>query len=207
MNRAELVKEIYSCEDWGFENSFWVAQKIESAYSKKEITDEDRIHLYNLYQREKDKFVREDPYIPRSKKTTVCIDAIIKIGPKVLLIRRKYPPFKGMLAFPGGKVELNETVEECLGREVIEETGLDVKEFELCCVRSERDRDPRGHYISVVYKIIEWDGELNAGDDAAEAQFECVYEDTELAFDHKQILLDETNIVRLRSDYTYGRVL
>ena len=129
-------------------------------------------------------------------KPVVCIDAIITKGSRVLLIERKYPPFKGMWAFPGGKLEPDETLEECLVREVKEETGLDVVTFELCCVCSEPDRDPRGRYISVVYKIIEYTGELKAGDDAAKAQFIGVYSDTELAFDHKQILLDEMNIVR-----------
>ncbi len=134
--------------------------------------------------------------IDLTSETVLCIDTIIIVGPKALLIKRKYPPFKGMWAFPGGKLESNETLEECLVREVREETGLDVTKFELCCVRSDPDRDPRGRYVSVVYKILEWDGELNAGDDAAEAQFRYVYSDTKLAFDHKEILLDETNIVK-----------
>lgn len=128
-------------------------------------------------------------------KTVVCIDAIITDGVQILLIKRKYPPFKGMWALPGGKLEPDETLEECLIREVKEETGLDVVTFELCCVRSRPDRDPRGRYISVVYKVTGYTGTLNAGDDAVDAHFMGVYSGTELAFDHKQILQEVTDIV------------
>jgi len=124
-------------------------------------------------------------------ETVVCIDAIIVQGVDVLLIRRKYPPFKGMWALPGGKLELNETLEECLVREVKEETGLDVVSFELSSVQSEPRRDPRGRYVSVVYRVTEYSGELQAGDDAAHAQFLHVSDDTKLAFDHEQILENE----------------
>jgi len=122
------------------------------------------------------------------KGTTVCIDAIITRGTEVLLIRRKYPPFKGMWAFPGGKLEPDETLEECLVREVKEETGLDVIEFEQVDIRDQPDRDPRGRYVSVVYRITEYDGEVRAGDDASHAEFVVIDRDAEMAFDHKQIL-------------------
>ena len=43
---------------------------------------------------------------------------------KVLLVRRGKEPEKGMLTFPGGSLELGETMAECAARELMEETGL-----------------------------------------------------------------------------------
>jgi 8-oxo-dGTP diphosphatase len=45
---------------------------------------------------------------------------------KILLIKRRTPPFKGYWALPGGRVDPGETVEQTIVREVKEETGLDV---------------------------------------------------------------------------------
>ena len=45
---------------------------------------------------------------------------------KILLIKRRTPPFKGYWALPGGRVDAGETVEQTIVREVKEETGLDV---------------------------------------------------------------------------------
>ena len=43
---------------------------------------------------------------------------------QVLLVRRGKEPQKGMLTFPGGRLELGETMAECAMRETLEETGL-----------------------------------------------------------------------------------
>jgi ADP-ribose pyrophosphatase YjhB (NUDIX family) len=45
---------------------------------------------------------------------------------KILLIKRRTLPFVGYWALPGGRVELGETVEQAITREVKEETGLDI---------------------------------------------------------------------------------
>jgi len=46
---------------------------------------------------------------------------------KILLIKRDTLPFKGFWALPGGRMDINETVEQTCIREVKEETGLDVE--------------------------------------------------------------------------------
>lgn len=68
----------------------------------------------------------------------------------VLLIKRKNNPFKGMWALPGGHVEPNEDIDMAASRELQEETGLDLRLDQLFTIGTPY-RDPRGHYITVVY--------------------------------------------------------
>lgn len=76
---------------------------------------------------------------------------------KVLLVRRKIDPFKGMWAFPGGFMLEHETLDDCAKRELSEETGLEpffLKQFHAF---SDLGRDPRGRVVSVAYvRRINW---------------------------------------------------
>ena len=56
----------------------------------------------------------------------VAVGAVILDGDRVLLVQRGQEPLKGEWSLPGGAVELGETLEEALVREVREETSLDV---------------------------------------------------------------------------------
>ncbi len=124
----------------------------------------------------------------RQKSPVVAVDAVIQSKDQgVVFIQRRYPPFQGHWALPGGKVEIGETVEEAIIREVKEETGFDVKPFRLIGVFSDPARDPRGHMISIAYTVRIVSGSLQASDDALEAKI--FFEAPEnLAFDHQQIL-------------------
>ena len=68
-------------------------------------------------------------------------DLVLIEGDKVLLIRRARDPFKGEWAVPGGRIEDNETAEDCAKREMKEETGLDVEIIGLTGIYS--DPKPR----------------------------------------------------------------
>ncbi|MGK0715122.1 NUDIX domain-containing protein [Leucobacter sp. W1153] len=114
----------------------------------------------------------------------------------VLLVERKFEPFVGQLALPGGFVEPGEMIEVAARRELAEETGLtEVRGiFKQVGAYGLAHRDPRGDTLSVVYLAISAEfARLTAGDDAATADWYPVTEALapgRLAFDHEQILRD-----------------
>ncbi len=121
----------------------------------------------------------------------LAVDIIIEYpNGDIILIKRKYEPFKGCWAIPGGAVEIGETVEEAARREAKEETGLDVKLIGIGGVYSDPDRDPRGHVVSIVYRAEPVGGHLKADTDAAEVIRTNNIDNLRLAFDHRKILLD-----------------
>ena len=124
------------------------------------------------------------------KSPALTVDGVVLRDDLVLLVKRQFPPFKGMWALPGGFVEYGETTEQAVLREIQEETGLKVQVASLLGVYSDPGRDPRGHTVSVVYILGELSGRVRAGDDAAEAQFFSINSLPDLAFDHEKILKD-----------------
>ncbi len=127
---------------------------------------------------------RSDPVTP-----LLTVDALILYKGKLVLVKRKNPPFKDNFALPGGFVEIGETVEEAAAREAKEETGLDIEIIKLLGVYSEPSRDPRGHTVSVCF-LARGSGNLKAGSDAKEAGLFGLNEIPELAFDHNKIIED-----------------
>lgn len=118
------------------------------------------------------------------------VDAILQRGSKILLIRRKNEPFKGMLALPGGFVNQGETVEDAVKREVREETSLEVEPIDILGVYSNPNRDPREHTLSVVFVAIILSGNEKAQDDASKLEWVELSNVQTAAFDHQQILDD-----------------
>lgn len=107
---------------------------------------------------------------------------------KVLLIRRGVEPFKDMWAFPGGFMRIDETVEECALRELVEETGLELSQMKQLGVFSDVNRDPRERVVSVAFYALAKSADVKGGDDAAQAQWFALDEVPHLAFDHDYIL-------------------
>jgi 8-oxo-dGTP diphosphatase len=109
---------------------------------------------------------------------------------KLLLIKRKNPPFEGKWALPGGFVEIDETLEEAAKRELKEETGISNIDLKQLHTFGAIDRDPRGRNISVVYYGL-LDGEkisIKADSDACEVKWFPIEKLPELAFDHIDII-------------------
>ena len=115
---------------------------------------------------------------------------IIYDNQRILLIKRRFDPYKNCWALPGGFVEYGETTEDAIIREVQEETGLKTKIRRLIGVYSAPDRDPRGHTISVVYELESVGGQLREGDDSADVNYFNINQLPLLSFDHKQIIMD-----------------
>ncbi len=103
------------------------------------------------------------------------VGAIIFRGTEVLLVKRGRPPALGKWSIPGGLVELGESLEASVRREVLEEVGLKVKVIDLVAAldRVIFDRDGRieYHYILLDFLCEILDGRLNAGTDADECRF------------------------------------
>jgi ADP-ribose pyrophosphatase YjhB (NUDIX family) len=96
--------------------------------------------------------------------------AVVADG-RVLLARRAKPPLLGRWSIPGGTVELGETLEEALVREMAEETGLEVEPLEILTVFDRIERagaDVVFHYVIVDYRCRYVSGTARAGSDAAE---------------------------------------
>jgi 8-oxo-dGTP diphosphatase len=124
------------------------------------------------------------------RKPSVTCDGIVHREGKVVLIRRRNDPFKGSYALPGGFVNYGESLENCVVREVHEETGLRVQIVRLLGVYSAPGRDPRGHFVTAVYELRPTSGTLRAGDDASSAEWVPLDGLPEMAFDHGAILAD-----------------
>ena len=124
---------------------------------------------------------------------------------QVLLVKRKNPPSEGRWAIPGGYVEADESLENAAMRELFEETGVqgDAVHIEQLYTFGEPKRDPRGRVITVAYfALVPAPLAVQAGDDAAEAQWKSVYHLPVMAFDHNQILNYALKRLRYKLEYS-----
>ena len=136
---------------------------------------------------------------PRPAVTADCIVITKEKKPKVLLIQRGNPPFKGDRAFPGGFMNMEETTEQCAIRELEEETGLQVANLQQIGAYSKVDRNPRGRTITVAYLVIaDHPIAVTGQDDAAKAQWFPIDALPPLAFDHEDIMRDAINAYKIR---------
>ena len=95
---------------------------------------------------------------------------IIRRGKKICLVKRKFEPKKGLWTFPSGFMEWDEDAPASAAREVLEETGLEVKISALFRVES-GILPPDNPVLVVFYLGEETGGRLEAGDDAADVGF------------------------------------
>jgi 8-oxo-dGTP diphosphatase len=126
-----------------------------------------------------------------TKAPSLTVDCVVldPVG-RLLLIRRRNAPFRGQYALPGGYVDYGETTEHAAARELAEETGLVAVTVSLIGVYSDPQRDPRGHVVSIAYRVEVSSYDVCAGDDASAAAFVGDWRGEELAFDHRRIVED-----------------
>ncbi len=151
------------------------------------------------------------PFIHAALTVDLVVFTVVDTDLKLLLITRRFPPFEGRWALPGGFVRTGESVRDAAYRELTEETGLPRESLylEQLYTFGEPERDPRGRVVTVAhYALVRPDlaPVVTAGTDAAEAAWWSLTEldPTTLAFDHARIL--ELAIERIRGKIDYAPI-
>ena len=152
---------------------------------------------------------KQGKYVYEWPRPMVTADAAVLAffddKPKLLLIQRKREPFKDRWALPGGFVEIEEDLPEAVARELAEETGLTGVPLEQLRTFGKPGRDPRGRTITVAYFGIaqdNWD-QIQAADDAANAEWFDIEHLPAMAFDHDEIA--RCAIERLKQTEAYRK--
>ncbi|HET8918827.1 MAG TPA: NUDIX hydrolase [Xanthobacteraceae bacterium] len=105
----------------------------------------------------------------------LAVSAAIFRDGRVLIVRRARPPAHGLYTLPGGGVELGETLEEAIIREVREETGLAIAPLALVGFREAVARDAAGrverHFVILPFAARWIAGEVALSEELAEAHW------------------------------------
>jgi ADP-ribose pyrophosphatase YjhB (NUDIX family) len=145
------------------------------------------------------------------ERPLVGVGGVVIVDGRALLIRRASEPLRGEWSIPGGMLELGESLEEGVARELLEETGLQVRVGELIEVfdrivyannepRSDDDpAKPRYHYVIADYLCERIGGDHAAASDVTELEF--ARED-----DLTRFHLSETALRILRKAFAMYRV-
>jgi 8-oxo-dGTP diphosphatase len=116
------------------------------------------------------------------ERPVVGVGGVIVDRDRTVLIRRGTEPLLGRWSIPGGTIEIGETIEEAVRRELREETGLEVRVLELIelfdrvylengAASSQDKKKPRYHFIIADYLCELVGGEPRAGSDVTDLAF------------------------------------
>jgi 8-oxo-dGTP diphosphatase len=117
------------------------------------------------------------------ERPLVGVGGVVIDGGRALLIRRDREPLRGEWSIPGGMLELGETLEAGVARELQEETGLHVRVLDLIEVferivyakneTGARDEsvNPRFHFVIADYLCERVSGEHVAASDVTDLEF------------------------------------
>ena len=127
------------------------------------------------------------------------IFTIEKGVPKVLLIKRKNEPYKGMWALVGGALYNNETLDEGIEREIFEKIGIKLNNKEIFGIFSDVDRSPLMRMIAIGYiglvdtRKVEVLRNTPKTSDAEWYPFDKI---PSLAYDHNVIIKEGVNYLK-----------
>ena len=105
----------------------------------------------------------------------LAVSAAIFRDNKILIVRRGRPPARGVFTLPGGVVEVGETLNAALLREVREETALEITTVGLAGEREVIVRDAEGrverHFVILAFAARWLSGEAALNEELAEARW------------------------------------
>ena len=116
------------------------------------------------------------------ERPVVGIGGVVIDQGRTLLIRRGSEPLLGEWSIPGGTLELGESLQEGVVRELLEETGIEVRVLDLIevfdrvfpedgAIGAEAKRKPRFHFVIADYLCERLGGEPRAGSDVTDVAF------------------------------------
>lgn len=122
----------------------------------------------------------------------------------ILLIERKYPPFAGAWALPGGFVEADETLAQAARRELFEETSVSDLYLEQFYTFGDPGRDPRRQCVSIAHiGLCRTPPALQTSDETPQVQWHPMTQlPPVLAFDHQQIIAMAHTRLQAQLEYT-----
>ena len=101
------------------------------------------------------------------------VGAVVFHDGAVLLVQRRNPPCADEWAIPGGKVRLGETLQQAAEREILEESGIQIKAGEpvyaFDLIESDTSGKVRWHYAIIDLQAEYISGDIQAADDASAA--------------------------------------
>lgn len=136
---------------------------------------------------------KEEKHVSANEKDhrVCCADCVIVRDNKVLMQKRSFGMWKGYWGLIGGKIDKGETIIHGAVREIMEESGLDVKQLHMLGIYDAKDRDPEQHGIAIGFLCETNDAEPKMSSEATEMKWSGFDELPEkIAFDHKLIIED-----------------
>ena len=113
-----------------------------------------------------------DPSRWERPSVTVDMFCYCRENRSLLMVKRGGHPFIGKWALPGGFLEPDETAEQAVRRELMEETGVNADAIIQLRAFSDPHRDPRTRIVTVAYiAVLDRLPDARAGDDAADAKW------------------------------------
>ena len=142
------------------------------------------------------------PYPHPALTTDIAVFTLREGRLCILLIERAEEPYAGAWALPGGFLRMDETLDACARRELMEETGVEASVLFPFANYSEPDRDPRERVISAAYLALMPFDQMSprADSDAAAVQWAHLDDLPQLAFDHADIVDGAQKALRSRCE-------
>lgn len=131
---------------------------------------------------------------PEQVRAAICY---LFDGDRALMIKRKKEPFSGYIVAPGGRFEKRETPFQCVEREILEETGLRIKDYELKIVTSELG-PPHYRWILYLFVCKNFEGVVQESDEG-----ELCWVDRDKLTKHKMSDIDKRMLPYVFDDKRY----